>query len=154
MGSERLVVKEFPANDKLNELFPDRPVLITRIDGHAAIANNKALEIASVKPGDKLEGGEIEVKNGKLTGILVDNAVDLVSAKFPLPMKRRQKKHCCLHKKIVLPRGLTSVHDCGLDHGDVEKIQKLQQSGDLKDADVCDAERCKRILNGPLQTEK
>ncbi len=126
------VVKEFPANDKLNELFPDRPVLITRIDGHAAIANNKALEIASVKPGDKLEGGEIEVKNGKLTGILVDNAVDLVSAKIPAANEAQAKEALLLAQKNCFATGLTSVHDCGLDHGDVEKIQKLQQSGDLK----------------------
>jgi len=126
------VVKEFPANDKLNELFPDRPVLITRIDGHAAIANNKALEIASVKPGDKLEGGEIEVKNGKLTGILVDNAVDLVSAKIPAANEAQTKEALLLAQKNCFATGLTSVHDCGLDHGDVEKIQKLQQSGDLK----------------------
>ena len=126
------VVKEFPANDKLNELFPDRPVLITRIDGHAAIANNKALEIASVKPGDKLEGGEIEVKNGKLTGISVDNAVDLVSAKIPAANEAQTKEALLLAQKNCFATGLTSVHDCGLDHGDVEKIQKLQQSGDLK----------------------
>ena len=125
-------IKEFPANDKLNELFPDRPVLITRIDGHAAIANNKALEIAGVKPGDKLEGGEIEVKNGKLTGILVDNAVDLVSAKIPAADEAQAKKALLLAQKNCFATGLTSVHDCGLDHGDVEKIQKLQQGGDLK----------------------
>ena len=55
-------VKEFPSNEKLNELFPDRPVLLTRIDGHAAIANQKALDLAGVKAGDKLTGGEVEVK--------------------------------------------------------------------------------------------
>ena len=44
-------IKEFPSNEKLNALFPDRPVLLTRIDGHAAIANQKALDIAGVKPG-------------------------------------------------------------------------------------------------------
>src|SRR5205809_1008155 len=70
-------VKEFPTNDKLNELFPDRPVLLTRVDGHAAIANQKAIDIAGVKAGDKLTGGEVEVKNGKLTGILIDNAMGL-----------------------------------------------------------------------------
>ena len=76
-------IKDFPDNEKLNELFPDRPVLLTRVDGHAAIANSKALELAGLKPGDKLKGGEIEVKNGKLTGILVDNAVGLVRSKVP-----------------------------------------------------------------------
>ena len=97
-------VKEFPPNDKLNELFPDRPVLLTRIDGHAAIANQKALDIAGVKAGDKLTGGEVEVKTGKLTGILIDNAVDLVSDKIPAQTKEqfirsikgcRKKLFCC-----------------------------------------------------------
>ena len=125
-------VKEFPVNDKLNELFPDRPVLITRIDGHAAIANQKALELAGIKPGDKIEGGEIEVKNGKLTGILVDNAVDLVSNKVPAPTDAEAKEALMDAQRNCFAVGLTGVHDCGLDHDAVEKIQKLQQSGDLK----------------------
>src|SRR5688500_12180050 len=54
--------KDFPTNEKLNELFPDHPVLLTRIDGHAAIANQKALNLAGIKVGDTLTGGEIEVK--------------------------------------------------------------------------------------------
>jgi predicted amidohydrolase YtcJ len=78
-------VKDFPSNQKLNELFPDRPVILSRVDGHAAIANNKALELAGVKAGDKLEGGEVEVRNGLLTGILVDNATELVYSKVPAP---------------------------------------------------------------------
>lgn len=125
-------VEEFPTNEKLNELFPDRPVLITRIDGHAAIANQKALDIAGVKPGDKLTGGEIEVKNGKLTGILVDNAVDLVSAEIPASSDQQGKEALMLAQKNCFATGLTSVHDCGLDYDAVEKIQKLQESGDLK----------------------
>jgi len=125
-------VKEFPSNEKLNELFPDRPVLLERIDGHAAMANQKALDIAGVKPGDKLTGGEIEVKNGKLTGILVDNAVDLVSSKVPGPDDAKGKEALMLAQKNCFATGLTSVHDCGLDYDAVEKIQKLQESGDLK----------------------
>lgn len=126
------VIKEFPTNDKLNELFPDRPVLITRIDGHAAIANQKALDIAGIKPGNKIEGGEIEVKNGKLTGILVDNAVDLVSAKVPAPTDAEVKEALMEAQQNCFAVGLTGVHDCGLDYGDVEKIRRLQQSNDLK----------------------
>ncbi|MBK7376964.1 MAG: amidohydrolase [Chitinophagaceae bacterium] len=125
-------VKDFPSNEKLNELFPGRPVLLNRIDGHAAIANNKALETAGIRPGDKLEGGEIEVKSGKLTGILVDNAVDLVSAKVPGPDDARAKEALLLAQKNCFATGLTGIHDCGLDHETVERIQKLQQSGDLK----------------------
>src|SRR6185369_10597860 len=85
-------VKNFPDNKKLNELFPDRPVMLTRIDGHAAIANDKALELAGVKPGQKINGGEIETQNGKLTGILVDNATSLVSSKIPAQTLAEQKE--------------------------------------------------------------
>ena len=53
-------LKEFPNNEVLDTLFPDRPVLLTRIDGHAAIANAKALELAGINPGDTLTGGSIE----------------------------------------------------------------------------------------------
>jgi predicted amidohydrolase YtcJ len=124
--------QDFPTNEKLNELFPDRPVLITRIDGHAAIANQKALDIAGIKPGDKLTGGEIEVKNGKLTGILVDNAVDLVSEKIPGPDDTQAKASLMLAQANCFATGLTSVHDCGLDYEVAERIKKLQESGDLK----------------------
>jgi predicted amidohydrolase YtcJ len=51
--------KNFPDNKRLNELFPTRPVLLTRVDGHAAIANDVALKLASVSPGQQLTGGEV-----------------------------------------------------------------------------------------------
>ncbi|MEO6252727.1 MAG: amidohydrolase [Ferruginibacter sp.] len=125
-------VKEFPDNTKLNELFADKPVMITRVDGHAAIANQKALDLAGIKPGDKLTGGDIEVKNGKLTGILVDNAVDLVSDKIPSPDAAQSKASLLLAQANCFAVGLTSVHDCGLGYRTVELIEEMQQSGDLK----------------------
>ena len=76
-------VKEFPNKAKLDELFPNRPVYLKRVDGHAAIANQKALDIAGITTNTKINGGEIEVKNGKLTGILVDNAMLLVEKYIP-----------------------------------------------------------------------
>jgi predicted amidohydrolase YtcJ len=59
-------------------LYPNTPVLLTRVDGHAAIANAKALSLAGIQINQKLVGGSIETNNGKLTGLLIDNAVDLV----------------------------------------------------------------------------
>jgi predicted amidohydrolase YtcJ len=125
-------VKEFPINSKLNELFPNRPVIITRIDGHAAMANAKALEITGIKAGDKLTGGDIAVTNGKLTGLLVDNAVDLVAAKIPEPDLAQVKKALLLAQENCFAVGLTSLHDCGLDFATVEKIEALQKSGELR----------------------
>jgi predicted amidohydrolase YtcJ len=125
-------LKEFPANDKLNELFPDRPVLLTRIDGHAAIANQKALDIAGVKAGDKLTGGEVEVKNGKLTGILIDNATGLVAGKIPSQTNEEFKEALLDAQANCFAVGLTTIDDCGLGFESVEGIKAMQANGSLK----------------------
>lgn len=125
-------IKEFPSNEKLNELFPDHPVLLTRIDGHAAIANQKALDMAGVKPGYTLTGGEAEVKGGQLTGILIDNAIDLVSAKIPPQTGEQFKKALLGAQRNCFAMGLTTIDDCGLNYVNVEMIKDLQDKGDLK----------------------
>ena len=125
-------VKEFPSNEKLNELFPDRSVLLTRVDGHAAIANRKALEAAGVQPGMKLTGGDVETKNGKLTGILIDNAIDLVAAKIPSQTDEQFSKALKDAEKNCFAVGLTTIDDCGLSFPSVEGIKAMQASGDLK----------------------
>ncbi len=125
-------IKEFPMNEKLNELFPDRPVLITRVDGHAAVANQKALELAEVKAGDTLTGGEVEEMEGTLTGILIDNAVDLVSAKIPAATSAQFKAALQAAEKNCFAVGLTTVDDCGLGYEAVEIIKKLQANNKLK----------------------
>ena len=122
----------FPTNEDLNRLFPERPVLLSRIDGHAAIANDKALELAGIKAGDRLTGGTIELKNGKLTGILIDNAIDLVSSKIPAPSANQMKEALLDAQRNCFAMGLTSVDDCGLDYTEVEFIDSLHKSGDLK----------------------
>ncbi|MDP4263695.1 MAG: amidohydrolase [Bacteroidota bacterium] len=124
-------VKEFPDNKQLDELFPGRPVLLQRIDGHAAIANQKALDIAGIKAGDKIPGGEIETKDGKLTGILVDNAVGLVSSKIPAPTAAEIKEALLDAQKNCFAVGLTTVTDCGLDYPRILFIDSLQKTGGL-----------------------
>lgn len=125
-------VKEFPTNEKLNELFPDRPVILTRVDGHAAVANQVALDSAGINPGDTLEGGIIEVKKGKLTGILIDNAESLAWAKFPAPDSIKIKQALLDAQEKCFAVGLTTVDDCGLDFEEALAIHDAQQSGDLK----------------------
>ena len=125
-------VKDFPTNEKLNELYPDRPVFLRRVDGHAAIVNQKALDIAGVKAGDKLTGGEAEVKNGKLTGILIDNAIGLVASKIPEPDAAQMKEALLDAQKNCFAAGLTTVDDCGLDYKTVLFIDSIHKKGDLK----------------------
>lgn len=123
--------KSYPTNEKLNQLFPDKPVLLTRVDGHAAVANQKALDLAGVKPNQTLVGGEVETKDEKLTGVLVDNAVDLVSAKIPASTIDDYLKWLTAAQNNCFAVGLTTVTDCGLMHSDVQTIDGLQKEGKL-----------------------
>lgn len=124
--------KQFPTKEKLDELFPDRPVLLTRIDGHAAIANQKALEAAGIVKSYEITGGEIVEKDGKPTGMLIDNAIGLVSSKIPDLTKEQMKELLLKAQQNCFAVGLTTIDDCGLDYDAVEGIQDLQASGDLK----------------------
>lgn len=124
--------KEFPTNDKLDELFPDRPVVLTRVDGHASIANTKALEMAGIRAGDKISGGDIEVKNGKLSGILVDNAMDLLSSKIPSATTAKLKEALLDAQRNCFAAGLTTIDDCGLYYTDALLIDSLQKTNELK----------------------
>ena len=124
--------KKFPNNSILNTLFPDRPVLLGRVDGHAAIANQKALSIAGINPGDKLIGGEVETINGQLTGILIDNAMNAAFAKVPAITDEIFTANIEQAQANCFKAGLTSLNDCGLDYITAERLKKLQAQGDCK----------------------
>lgn len=124
--------KAFPTNAELNALFPDRPVLLERVDGHASIANDKALSIAGVQAGQTMEGGDFVVANGKLTGLLIDNAVGVVERNVPAATKEDYKNWLTAAQKNCFATGLTTITDCGLSPNDIDMIDALQKSDDLK----------------------
>jgi len=124
--------KAFPTNAELNALFPDRPVLLERVDGHASIANEKALQIAGVKAGQTMEGGDFVVAGGKLTGLLIDNAVGVVERNVPAATKEDYKNWLTAAQKNCFATGLTTITDCGLSPNDIDMIDALQKSDDLK----------------------
>jgi len=124
-------VKNFPTNEALNKLFPDIPVLLKRVDGHAAIANNTALELAQTNINTKIDGGEL-IKNGnQLTGVLIDNAVDLVQEKLPKPDRASITKSLLMAQEVCIDLGLTSVCDAGLNTEVIEVIDSLQKNKQL-----------------------
>ena len=124
--------KQFPNKEKLDQLFPGRPVLLERIDGHAAIVNQKALDEAGVSKSFALTGGDIVEKNGKLTGLLIDNAVGLVQNKIPMPNAKQTEKIFLDAQKNCFAAGLTTIDDCGLDFETVDFIEKMQAKKTLK----------------------
>lgn len=125
-------VKQFPKKQQLDSLFPVRPVLLTRVDGHAAIANQAALNIAGIKPNEKIAGGQIETIDNKLTGILVDNAVGLVTRKIPASSDDQINNAFLQAQQKCFAVGLTTVADCGLNYQLLNNIRQLQNRGDLK----------------------
>ncbi|NCT95248.1 MAG: amidohydrolase family protein [Chitinophagaceae bacterium] len=124
--------KSYPTNDALNKLFPDKPVVLTRVDGHASIANQKALELAGIEAGQTIVGGAIEVKDGRLTGVLIDNADNKVYARIPEPDKATYIQWLQAAEKNCFAQGLTTITDCGLSYKDAAAIDTLQQEGKLQ----------------------
>lgn len=124
--------KDFPSNVQLNELFPDRPVVLKRIDGHAAIANQAALDQAGITLETYIDGGIIEQKEGKLTGILIDNAVDLIERAIPEPSSDEIRNALLTAQERCFEVGLTTVDDAGLGRFEIEIIQQMQADSSLK----------------------
>lgn len=126
------VIKSYPDKRQLDSLFPDRPVYLKRIDGHAAVANQKALNLAGITIGSVITGGEIEIKDGKLTGMLIDNAMNLVEKVIPPISDVLASKYFGELQQACFAVGLTGVHDCGVSEHTVELVDKEQQAGRMK----------------------
>ena len=125
-------VKEYPNKTKLDLLFPNTPVILKRIDGHAALVNSEALKLAGFTNDSKINGGEfIKDKNG-LTGILIDNAVDVVERIIPPVSKEDIRKALLAAQNNCFAVGLTTVDDAGLMKSDIDAMDALQKKGELK----------------------
>nr|WP_298999841.1 amidohydrolase [uncultured Allomuricauda sp.] len=124
-------IKEFPFNEPLNKMFPDIPVVLQRVDGHAYLVNHKALKMAGIDNSTQVEGGEIVKENGQIIGVLVDAPMAMVDAVMPQPNRETQIQALQQAEKLCFEYGLTTVNDAGLDRSTIELIDSLQQAGDL-----------------------
>lgn len=149
-------IKEFPNKKKLDLLFPNTPVMITRVDGHAALVNQAALDYAEVVD-SAISGGILEKDpEGNFTGILIDNAVDLV--KFPEMRRSQLLETMDKAQKNCFAFGLTTLDDAGLDKESIDLIDSLQKDGFLKMrmyVMVTDKEEYQDyyLKNGPIKTD-
>ena len=126
--------KTFPNKKLLDKLFPKTPVALIRIDGHATLCNQFALDLGGITINSKIDGGEVVIENGELTGVLVDNAVDLVWNHWPGSGYTREDivEALLVAQDMCFDLGLTTVDDAGLDQYSIEIIDSLHKSGDLK----------------------
>jgi predicted amidohydrolase YtcJ len=124
----------FPVNESLSRVSPKNPVFLSHASGHAALVNAKALEAAGVtRESSDPEGGELlRDEVGGLTGVLLENAMSLVSAKIPAPDAKAGAALLKSAQDLVLAKGITTFHDMGVDRATVDLYQRSAQAGALK----------------------
>jgi len=124
--------KVFPNNDFLNRLFPDKLVLLRRIDGHALLVNDLVIRKAEINSKTRVSGGSILIENNKPSGILIDNAMDLAMNILPSKSSKIISKALIDAQTKAFENGLTTVDDAGLNKRTIMIIDSLQKKGDLK----------------------
>lgn len=132
-NQEQWPSREFPNASHLDEVVSERPVYLTRVDGHAGWANSAALKLAGIDGATvSPEGGEIiKDANGQPTGVLIDNAMQLVEAIIDEPSAAEKKQAFALAFQHLAERGITSVHDAGVPATDLSIYKGLQNKGEL-----------------------
>jgi predicted amidohydrolase YtcJ len=125
----------FPTREELDKAAPNNPVYLVRADGHGAVANSAALKIAGVETRTPNPfGGEIlrDKKTGEATGMLLDNAMELVARKVPPPTAEENEKSLLLGARHALSVGWCEIQNAGSYLPEVEVIKKLYAEGKLK----------------------
>jgi len=121
--------KAFPDRAKLDSLFPRRPVVLERIDGHVVLVNQAALAETGLEMQHKFNPAEIEKKNGRLTGILSENAADYIKSRIPAPGRAAMVMLLRKAEENCFAAGLTGVTDAGLDFKEVRLLDSIQRTG-------------------------
>ena len=125
--------KQFPTAADLDKVVSDRPIVLSRIDGHAIWVNSKALELAGITANTQSpEGGEI-IKDefGNPTGIFVDKAESLIKQFMPKPSKQTLSDSLDAAGNHLLSLGITSTHDAGIDKTTWELYKERGELGNL-----------------------
>jgi predicted amidohydrolase YtcJ len=125
--------QQFPTRAALDAAVADRPVVLERIDGHAIWVNSVALREAGVtKATPDPAGGKI-VRNaaGEPTGVLIDNAEDLVRAREPAPSAEQRERRLRAAAAVAIAAGITAVHDMGIEDETAEAYRRLATAHQL-----------------------
>lgn len=125
--------QEFPLASDIDEVVSDRPVFLTRVDGHAGWANTLALELAGItaETPDPEGGAIIKDENGNPTGVLIDRAMGLVRSQIPPPDKQQERLSLEASLAEMRSVGLTGAHDAGTSVNDFELMKEFADAGTL-----------------------
>lgn len=127
---------EFPNHAALSEATPDHPVLVRRVDGHAALANARALKLAGLFDADPIptmEGGRVVLDDsGRPSGVLIDTAMGLVARMVPGGSTAEARAEVLAAQKRLLSLGVVAVHDMGMGTKSAELLSALEDEGILK----------------------
>lgn len=124
--------KEYPDNALLNQLFPDTPIALGRVDGHATLFNQAALNLGKITAASQVEGGDFIKKDGKLTGVLIDRAQNLVFNNWPVATRAQRVEALLAAQKECFKYGLTTIDDAGVSADAIAIMDSLYSTGDLK----------------------
>lgn len=126
------IIKEFPSKEALDKRWPDRPVVLVRIDGHSVLANQEALDIAGITNDHDFSAGEVEIIDGKMTGILSETAADHIRNAIPKPGREETMDLLREAQERCFSLGLTGISDAGLDFTTLNLLDSALREGPLK----------------------
>jgi len=126
--------KRFPTRQELDQLIPERPVVLTRADGHTILVNSKALSMAGIDAGTPAPAGGVIEKDqqGQPNGILIDNAMALVRRLIPAKTQVEDKQALAQALARNVRLGWTQTHNAGGSVADLDLLNQLKQRGQLK----------------------
>ncbi|MFP3942156.1 MAG: amidohydrolase, partial [Thermoanaerobaculia bacterium] len=123
----------FPTHHALSEAVPDHPVWLTRIDGHAALVNRRAMELLEIGPGteDPPGGRFLRDAEGRPAGVLIDRAMEAVAGRIPDPGPEERRRRLRRAAEHAVALGLTTVTDMGVDQATIDDYRALRDAGEL-----------------------
>ncbi len=124
----------FPTREDLDKIAPDNPVFLVRADGHGAVANSKALQVAGIdaKTPDPFGGQILHDRTGAPTGMLLDNAMDLVEKKIPPPTPEENERALLSGAQRTIKLGWCEIQNAGSYLPQLDLMQKLYGAGKIK----------------------
>ncbi|HPE86114.1 MAG: amidohydrolase [Bacteroidales bacterium] len=124
--------KKFPVNTELDRLFPDKFVVLIRVDGHAVLVNSPVMHLAGFNATTAISGGEILTENGKVTGVVLDKGADRIRELIPELTAIEKRSAILKAQENCFKVGLTSVCEAGADGSLISLFDEMHRKGELK----------------------